>query len=49
MRYHDWLVRDGLAKPFGPWACFTPRCFAMDLEGVTCGIIARTIGGPYAY
>src|SRR5260370_28404719 len=21
---------------------------AMDLEGVTCGIIARTIGGPYA-
>ena len=22
--------------------------FAMDLEGVTCGIIARTIGGPYA-
>src|SRR6266581_1565026 len=44
----DWLVRDGLAKPFGPWACFHTSMFAMDLEGVTCGIIARTIGGPYA-
>lgn len=44
----DWLVRDGIAKPFGPWACFHTSMFAMDLEGVTCGIIARTIGGPYA-
>jgi hypothetical protein len=44
----DWLVRDGIAKPFGPWACFHTSMFAMDLEGVACGIIARTIGGPYA-
>src|SRR5947207_6826316 len=44
----DWLVRDGIAKPFGPWACFHTSMFAMDLEDVTCGIIARTIGGPYA-
>jgi uridine phosphorylase len=44
----DWLVREGLAKPFGPWACFHTSMFAMDLEGVACGIIARTIGGPYA-
>src|ERR1700756_4557543 len=44
----DWLVRDGIAKPFGPWACFHTSMFAMDLEGLTCGIIARTIGGPYA-
>jgi uridine phosphorylase len=44
----DWLVRDGLAKPFEPWACFHTSMFTMDLEGVTCGIIARTIGGPYA-
>src|SRR5216683_7167734 len=44
----DWLVRDGIAKPFGPWACFHTSMFTMDLEGVTCGIIARTIGGPYA-
>src|SRR5260370_9535220 len=44
----DWLVRDGIAKPFEPWACFHTWMFTMDLEGVPCGIIARTIGGPYA-
>lgn len=44
----DWLVREGVAKPFGPWACFHTSMFTMDLEGITCGIIARTIGGPYA-
>jgi uridine phosphorylase len=44
----DWLVRDGIAKPFEPWACFHTSMFVMDLENVTCGIIARTIGGPYA-
>jgi uridine phosphorylase len=44
----DWLVRDGIAKPFAPWACFHTSMFTMDLEGVSCGIIARTIGGPYA-
>jgi hypothetical protein len=21
----DWLVRDGIAKPFGPWACSSPE------------------------
>jgi len=26
----DWLVRDGLAKPFGPWACFHTSMFTMD-------------------
>lgn len=44
----DWLVREGIAKPFEPWACFHSSMFAMDLEGVACGIIPRTIGGPYA-
>jgi len=44
----DWLVRDGKAKPFAPWACFHTSMFALELEGVKCGIIARTIGGPYA-
>jgi len=44
----DGLVRDGIAKIFEPWACFHTSMFAMDLEGVACGIIARTIGGPYA-
>jgi uridine phosphorylase len=44
----DWLVREGIAKPFEPWACFHTSMFVMELEGVTCGIVARTIGGPYA-
>lgn len=43
----DRLVREGLAKPFGPWACFHTLMFALDIEGVPCGIISRTIGGPY--
>ena len=44
----DWLVREGMVQPFRPWACFHTSMFALDLEGIRCGIIARTIGGPYA-
>jgi hypothetical protein len=44
----DWLVREGLAKPFQSWPCFHTTNFAIDVANVTCGIIARTIGGPYA-
>ena len=44
----DWLVAQGIAKPFDAWPCFHTRMFAMRLEGVECGIIARTIGGPFA-
>jgi len=44
----DWLVREGLAKPLDAWACFHTSMFALDLEGMTCGMIARSIGGPYA-
>ncbi|HEX8984006.1 MAG TPA: hypothetical protein VF767_01190, partial [Bryobacteraceae bacterium] len=44
----DWLVQKGVAKPFPAWACFHTTMFAMELEGVGCGIIPRTIGGPYA-
>jgi uridine phosphorylase len=44
----DWLVQEGLAKPFPAWPCFHTAMFAVDREGITCGIIPRTIGGPYA-
>jgi uridine phosphorylase len=44
----DWLVAEGIAKPFAAWPCFHTKMFAMELEGITCGIVARTIGGPYA-
>jgi uridine phosphorylase len=44
----DWLVAGGIAKPFGAWPCFHTRMFALTIEGVECGIVARTIGGPFA-
>jgi len=44
----DWLVERGLAVPVDSWACFHTTMFALELDGVRCGIIARTIGGPYA-
>ena len=44
----DWLVGQGLAKPFPSWPCFHTSMFAFEVDGVTCGIIPRTIGGPYA-
>lgn len=44
----DWLVSHGKATPFGPWACFHTKMYLVEADGVRCGIIARTIGGPYA-
>jgi uridine phosphorylase len=44
----DWLVQQGIAKPFPLWACFHTAMFTLELEGMQCGVIARTIGGPYA-
>ncbi len=44
----DWLVQAGLAKPHAAWACFHTTMYAFLIDGVECGIIARTIGGPYA-
>lgn len=44
----DSLVQQGLAHAFPAWACFHTTMFSIDLEDMTCGIIARTIGGPYA-
>ena len=44
----DWLVAQGLAKPFQSWACFHTTMFVIEVEGIKCGIIPRTIGGPYA-
>jgi uridine phosphorylase len=44
----DWLVRRGKAIPFEPWACFHTKMYVLETDGVRCGVIARTIGGPYA-
>jgi uridine phosphorylase len=44
----DWLVEQGLARPFPSWPCFHTTMFMLELEGLACGIIPRTIGGPFA-
>ena len=44
----DWLVERKIAVPFRSWACFHTSMFVMELAAIRCGIIARTIGGPYA-
>lgn len=44
----DRLVAKRLAKPVPTWACFHTPMFEIATDGVACGIIPRTIGGPYA-
>lgn len=44
----DWLIATGAAKPWKSWACFHTAMHAFEVERVPCGIVPRTIGGPYA-
>ncbi|MDX2269487.1 MAG: nucleoside phosphorylase [Bryobacter sp.] len=44
----DWLVTKGIAKPYPSWPCFHTTMFSVQMEGITVGIIPRTIGGPYS-
>ncbi len=44
----DWLVAQKRARVWPTWACFHTPMFAMDVDGQPCGIVPRTIGGPYA-
>ena len=44
----DWLVETGVALHHPTWACFHTRMYSFMVDGVACGIVARTIGGPYA-
>ena len=44
----DWMVASGLARPYPGWACFHTTMYTFAIDGSICGIIARTIGGPYA-
>ena len=44
----DWLISTGAAKPWKSWACFHTTMHALEVEGTLCGIVPRTIGGPYA-
>jgi len=44
----DWLVKERIARPFDSWPCFHTSMFLLEFNNVKCGIVARTIGGPYA-
>lgn len=44
----DWLVDQGIARRYSTWACFHTKMYSFEIAGVEYGIVARTIGGPYA-
>ena len=44
----DWLVEARIAHPYPAWACFHTTMHSFEIDGMECGIVARTIGGPYA-
>jgi uridine phosphorylase len=44
----DWLVSSGVAQPWKSWACFHTTMYSMEVDGTPCGLVPRTIGGPYA-
>lgn len=44
----DGLARDGAAHPSRSWACFHTQMLTLTIDGLECGVVPRTIGGPYA-
>ena len=44
----DWLVLNRHAAPCSDWACFHTVMYVVEVDGHSCAIIPRTIGGPYA-
>ncbi len=44
----DWLVSTGAARPVNTWACFHTSMYSLEVDGTTCGVVPRSIGGPYA-
>jgi len=44
----DALVAARTARPCPAWACFHTTLFRVEVDGQVCGLIPRTIGGPYA-
>jgi uridine phosphorylase len=44
----DWLVSTGAAQALHSWACFHTTMYSMEIGGIPCGVVPRTIGGPYA-
>ena len=44
----EWLISTGKVQPCRSWACFHTTMYSLEVDGFTCGIVPRTIGGPYA-
>ncbi len=44
----DWLATTGKSRPCETWACFHTSMQQVDFDGDSAGVVARTIGGPYA-
>jgi uridine phosphorylase len=44
----DFLAQEGLSAPVSSWACFHTSMRVATFDGLECGLIPRTIGGPYA-
>ena len=44
----DWLVAEGVAKRCDAWACFHTTMYVVECGDTAVGVLARTIGGPYA-
>lgn len=44
----DGLSRDPSVGVVSSWACFHTQMLGVTIDGVRCGVVPRTIGGPYA-
>ena len=44
----DGLVKSGEATPCAGWPCFHTAMWTIEVDSPRCGLIPRTIGGPYA-
>jgi len=44
----DWIAETGKSRRCEAWACFHTAMEEIEVDGLRAGIVARTIGGPYA-
>src|SRR6188474_838976 len=44
----DHLAEHQMSLPWTSWACFHTSMRVADIAGTRCGIVPRTIGGPYS-
>lgn len=44
----DALIARGEARPFPEWPCFHTAMWLWESGDLSCGVVARTIGGPFA-